>query len=48
MKTTAPDDSTVPLSDDEERQAALDRLSQQAFESGLYDRNEMPAGGTDE
>ena len=33
---------------DEERQAALDRLSRQAFESGLYDRNAMPAGGRDE
>ena len=33
---------------DEERQAALDRLSRQAFESGMYDRNEMPQGGSDE
>jgi len=33
---------------DEERQSALDRLSRQAFEAGLYDRNEMPEGGTDE
>ena len=33
---------------DEERQAALDRLSQQAFEAGLYDRNVMPESGTDE
>ena len=33
---------------DEERQAALDRLSRQAFEAGLYDRNVMPAGGRDE
>ncbi len=33
---------------DEERQMALDRLSRQAFEAGLYDRNEMPDGGTDE
>lgn len=33
---------------DEERQAALDRLSQQSFAAGLYDRNVMPEGGTDE
>ncbi len=33
---------------EEERQAALDRLSQQAFEAGLYDRNVMPEGGRDE
>jgi excisionase family DNA binding protein len=33
---------------DEERQAALGRLSRQAFESGLYDRNVMPEGGSDE
>ena len=33
---------------DEERQAALDHLSQQSFEAGLYDRNVMPEGGTDE
>ncbi len=33
---------------DEEMQAALDRLSQHAFECGLYDRNEMPRQGTDE
>jgi excisionase family DNA binding protein len=33
---------------DEERQAALDRLSRQAFEAGLYDRNVMPEGGSDE
>src|SRR3954447_2926672 len=33
---------------DEERLVALDRLTRQAFEAGLYDRNEMPAGGTDE
>jgi excisionase family DNA binding protein len=26
---------------DDERQASLDRLSRQAFESGLYDRNRM-------
>lgn len=33
---------------DEERQAALDRLSRQAFETGMYDRNVMPEGGKDE
>jgi excisionase family DNA binding protein len=33
---------------DEECQAALDRLSRQAFEAGLYDRNVMPEGGSDE
>jgi len=33
---------------DEERQAALDHLSRQAFEAGLYDRNLMPEGGSDE
>jgi excisionase family DNA binding protein len=33
---------------DEERQAALDRLSRQAVEAGLYDRNVMPEGGSDE
>jgi excisionase family DNA binding protein len=33
---------------DEERQASLDRLSRQAFEAGLYDRNVMPEGGSDE
>ncbi len=33
---------------DEEREAALDRLSRQAFEAGLYDRNVMPEGGGDE
>jgi excisionase family DNA binding protein len=33
---------------DEEREAALDRLSRQAFEAGLYDRNVMPEGGSDE
>jgi excisionase family DNA binding protein len=27
---------------DEERQASLDRLSRQALEAGLYDRNRMP------
>jgi excisionase family DNA binding protein len=33
---------------DEERQASLDRLSRQAFEAGLYDRNVMPEGASDE
>ena len=33
---------------DEERQASLDRLSRQAFEAGMYDRNVMPEGGSDE
>jgi hypothetical protein len=33
---------------DEELQVALDRLSRDAFELGLYDRNRMPEGGTDE
>jgi len=33
---------------DEERQSALDRLSRQAFEAGLYDGNTMPKGGSDE
>jgi excisionase family DNA binding protein len=32
---------------DQERAAALDRLSRDAFEAGLYDRNEFPQGGTD-
>ena len=27
-----------------DRQAALDELTRQAFESGLYDRNVLPAG----
>jgi len=35
-------------SGDEELQMALDRLSRDAFELGLYDRNEMPDGGADE
>ena len=33
---------------DEELQMALDRLSRDAFELGLYDRNEMPEGGADD
>ena len=35
-------------SEDEELQMALDRLSRDAFEMGLYDRNEMPDVGADE
>jgi excisionase family DNA binding protein len=31
-----------------ERQVSLDRLSRQAFESGLYEKNEFPEGGQDE
>ena len=45
------EDSPARLRDndgDEELQMALDRLSRDAFELGLYDRNEMPEGGTDE
>lgn len=33
---------------DAERNAALDRLSRDAFEAGLYDRNRIPEGGSDE
>ena len=33
---------------DEERRAALDRLSRAAVEAGLYDRNKFPEGGQDE
>lgn len=33
---------------DEERQAALDRLSRAAVAAGLYDRNTFPEGGQDE
>jgi hypothetical protein len=33
---------------DQERQDALARLSQHAVALGLYDRNEMPEGGSDE
>jgi excisionase family DNA binding protein len=33
---------------DVERKAALDRISKEAFESGLYDRTGIPAGGEDE
>jgi excisionase family DNA binding protein len=33
---------------DEERKGALDRLSRNALEAGLYDRNVRPEGGEDE
>jgi excisionase family DNA binding protein len=33
---------------DEERLAALDRLAQDAFEAGMYERNVFPEGGLDE
>jgi excisionase family DNA binding protein len=33
---------------DEQRQAALDRLSRAAVEAGLHDRNKFPEGGRDE
>jgi excisionase family DNA binding protein len=33
---------------EQERQAALNRLSRHAFETGLYDKNEFPRGGRDE
>jgi excisionase family DNA binding protein len=33
---------------DEERKGALDRLSRNALEAGLYDRNARPEGGEDE
>ena len=33
---------------DEERRAALDRLSRAAVKAGLYDRNKFPEGGQDE
>lgn len=32
----------------QERAAALDRMSQAAAQMGLYDRNEFPDGGQDE
>lgn len=32
---------------DEERKAALDRLSRNAMEAGLYERNQFPEGGED-
>ena len=33
---------------DEERLAALNRLSRDAFEAGMYERNVFPEGGSDE
>ena len=33
---------------EEERQAALDRLSRHAFETGLYEKNQFPDSGQDE
>ena len=33
---------------DQERLAALDRLSRDAFAAGLYERNVFPEGGADE
>jgi excisionase family DNA binding protein len=33
---------------DAERKVALDRIAKEAFESGLYDRTEIPEGGQDE
>ncbi len=33
---------------DVERKAALDRIAREAFESGLYDRTEIPQDGQDE
>ena len=33
---------------EQERQAALNRLSRQAFETGLYEKNRFPEGGQDE
>ncbi len=33
---------------DAERDAALDRLSRDAFEAGLYDQNRIPEGSSDE
>lgn len=33
---------------EEERQAALNRLSRHAFETGLYEKNEFPESGQDE
>jgi hypothetical protein len=51
METIGGGDSGDPscgFPNDEDKLAALDRLSRQALEAGLYDRNEMPGGGTDE
>lgn len=33
---------------EQERQAALNRLSRQAFHAGLYEKNKFPEGGRDE
>ncbi len=33
---------------EQERQAALNRLSRDAFEAGLYEKNRFPEGGRDE
>jgi excisionase family DNA binding protein len=33
---------------DDERQAALDRLTRDAFDAGLYERTGIPEGGSDE
>lgn len=33
---------------EQERQAALNRLSRHAFETGLYEKNKFPEGGRDE
>jgi excisionase family DNA binding protein len=33
---------------EQERRAALNRLSRHAFEVGLYDKNKLPRGGRDE
>ena len=33
---------------DQERKAALNRLSRHALAAGLYDKNKFPAGGQDE
>jgi hypothetical protein len=30
------------------RQAALNRLTRQAYETGLYEKNKLPEGGQDE
>ena len=50
VETTGEGDSADSFGsgNDEETVAALDRLSRHAFENGLYDRNVMPEGGTDE
>lgn len=49
METRGPEHPPIQsyASADEELQDALDRLSRHAFEHGLYDRNEMPEGGSD-